>query len=74
MEADGAKAIDVVMKELKLFLKIDILYVIQNFFTNNFPVYSKDAKDKPTYFESDFGNYPRQAIIVNLNDCLICFE
>jgi hypothetical protein len=37
MESDGAKVIDIEMKGLKLFLRVDILYVIQNFFTDNFP-------------------------------------
>lgn len=74
MEADGAKMIDVQMKGLKLFIRIDILYIMQAFFLGNFPVYKPDAKDKPTYFEPDYGNYPRFATIVNLNDCLICFE
>jgi len=74
MEADGAKVIDVSMNGLKLFLKIDILYIIQNFFTTNFPVYHPDAKDKPTFFEPDYGNYPRLETVLNLNDCLICFE
>lgn len=74
MEADGVKVIDVQMKELKLFLKIDILYVIQNFFMNNFPAYQSDSFDKPTFFEADYTNYPRFSIILNLNDCLTCFE
>jgi len=62
------------MKGLKLFLKVDVLYVISNFFTNSWPSYSSDAKDKPTYFEPDYGNYPRFETVLNLNDCLICFE
>lgn len=74
MEADGAKVIDVEMKGLKLFLKIDVLYVISNFFLNNWPEYSNNAKDKPTFFEPDYGNYARFVTILNLNDCLICFE
>jgi len=74
MEADGAKSIEVTMKELKLFLKIDSLYIIQHFFTMNFPEYSKDAKDKPTYFEEDYGNYPRFSVMLKLVDCLTCFE
>jgi len=74
MEADGAKVIDVEMKGLKLFLKIDVLYVISNFFLNNWPEYSNTAKDKPTFFEPDYGNYARFVTILNLNDCLICFE
>ena len=74
MEADGAKVVDVQMKGLKLFLKIDVFYVISNFFLNNFPKYSNDAKDKPTFFEPDYGNYARFVSILNLNDCLICFE
>ena len=62
------------MKGLKLFLKVDVLYVVSNFFTNSWPSYSSDAKDKPTYFEPDYGNYPRFETVLNLNDCLICFE
>jgi hypothetical protein len=74
MEADGEKTIEVQMKELKFFLRIDILYTIQNFFTTNFPEYTGAAKDKPTFFEPDYGNFPKQAIIIKLNDCLTVFE
>lgn len=62
------------MRGLKLFLKVDVLYVVSNFFTNSWPSYSSDATDKPTYFEPDYGNYPRFETVLNLNDCLICFE
>lgn len=74
MEADGAKAVDVIMQELKVFIKLDVLYIMQNFFMNNFPEYQADSKDRPTYFEADYGNYPRFQITLNLNDCLTCFE
>ena len=74
MQPDGAKVIDVEMKGLKLFLKVDVLYIISNFFLNSWPVYSSDTKDKPTYFEPDYGNYARFEMVLNLNDCLICFE
>ena len=62
------------MRGLKLFLKVDVLYVVSNFFTNSWPSYSSGAKDKPTYFEPDYGNYARFETVLNLSDCLICFE
>jgi hypothetical protein len=74
MKADGEKVIDVQMMGLKLFLKVDILNIVLHFFTTNFPVYSPDTKDKPSYYEPDYDNHARFEIVLNLNDCLICFE
>ena len=74
MEADGAKVFEYEMKALKLFLKVDILQIISNFFSGNWPEYPADSKDLPTYHEADIGNYPRYEMVMNLNDCLICFE
>jgi hypothetical protein len=74
MEADGAKVFEYHLKSLKLFLKVDILQVISNFFSNNWPEYPPDSSDLPTYHETDIGNYPRYEMVMNLNDCLICFE
>lgn len=74
MEADGAKVFEYDTKALKLFLKVDILQIISNFFSNNWPEYPADSKDLPTYHEADIGNYPRYEMVMNLNDCLICFE
>lgn len=59
MEADGAKLIQTEMKELKLFLKLDALNILSQFFLGNFPEYQPDEKDKPTFFEADYGNYPK---------------
>ena len=76
MEADGAKVFEYDLTSLKLFLKVDILQIIQNFFSNNWPEYDtkEGAEDLPTYHEADIGNYPRYEMVMNLNDCLICFE
>ena len=74
MEADGAKVFEYEMKALKLFLKVDILQIISNFFSGNWPEYPADSKDLPTYHEADIGNYPRHEMVMNLNDCLICCE
>ena len=74
MEADGAKVLEVDMQNLKLFLNLDALYIMQNFLLNSFPQYTKDTFDKPTFFEPDYGNYSRFELVLNLNDCLICFE
>ena len=74
MEADGAKIFEYQLKSLKLFLKVDILQIISNFFSNNWPEYPTNSIDVPTYHETDIGNYPRYEMVVNLNDCLICFE
>lgn len=74
MEADGAKIVDIELKSLKLFLKLDILQVVSQFFNGNYPVYQQDSVDKPSYFEADYGNYPRFEMVLNLNDCLISFE
>lgn len=74
MGADGAKVIDVEMKGLKLYIRVDILYTLSNFFLYNFPVYTSDTQDKPTFFEPDYGNHARMEVVLNLNDCLLCFE
>ena len=73
MEPDGTKTVDLILQNLKLFLRIDQLFILQKFFTEGFPVYD-NCKEKPAMFDTDRGNDPKFAFMVHLNDTLICFE
>ena len=75
MEADGSKLGEVYLNDLKLFVKIDYLLMLQSFFLDGLPTYDNaHPRDKPSNFSSDLASYPRFELIMKLKDCLIVFE
>ena len=58
MEPDGSKLIQVKIEKLKIFVKPHIFLTIQEIFMYGMPQY-KDDKDKPNYYDSDWGNAAR---------------
>lgn len=73
MNADSSRRIELTLHHLKLFAKVDILYILQNFFTDCFPDYTH-REEKPSGYDADPANYARQEYIIDLRDSLICLE
>ena len=75
LDADGNKLAEILLNDLKLFLKIDYLFMLQSFFSDGLPTYdNSNARDKPSNFTSDLASYPRFEMFIKLKDCLIVFE
>ena len=54
IESDGSKLGEVYLNDLKLFVKIDYLLMLQNFFQDGLPNYDNaHLRDKPSNFSSD---------------------
>jgi hypothetical protein len=54
IEVDGSKFSEVYLNDLKLFVKIDYLFMLQSFFQDGLPTYDNaHARDKPSNFSSD---------------------
>ena len=63
------------LKSLQLYLQLDNLQILQNFFTCNFPNYENvPVQDRPNFYDADEGNRPRFEMQAELHDCLICFD
>mmetsp|Transcript_21720 Transcript_21720/g.33470 ORF Transcript_21720/g.33470 Transcript_21720/m.33470 type:complete len:138 (+) Transcript_21720:5828-6241(+) len=69
----GERKMDVTLKNLKLFLQMDSLYLLQSFFQEGMPNYDTDT-EKPVGYDRDPANYPTQDYTFNLSDCIVCFE
>lgn len=72
MMPDGEKIVKCNMKEPKIFMRSNIFMMINEFFGTAYPKY--ETEDKPNFYTSDVDNAPRQEIIVEMKDALICFE
>jgi len=73
-EPNGEKVTTVKLKQLKLFMRIDIFMQVQKFFTQAFPKYDENDEDKPNLYNFDPGAAARNDTHVDLEDALICFE
>jgi hypothetical protein len=73
MEADGSKLLQVRIEKLKIFVKPHIFMTIQEIFMNGMPQY-KDEKDKPNYYDSDWGNAAKMEVGCQILQSLVCFE
>lgn len=61
------------LQNLKLFLRVDRLFLLQSFFMDGLPSYD-GCLEKPALFDSDRGNDPKFAFLVHLSESLVCFE
>jgi hypothetical protein len=68
----GEKQVKCVLKKHKLFIKATILLMVSDFFGTAYPKYN--TEDKPNFYSSDPNCAPRQEIMLEMNEGLICFE
>lgn len=73
MLPDGQKTCDLTLTSLKLFLRLDKLISLQNYFMDSFPNYLNE-EDKPSAFEVERANDPKFVFMVHLIESFICFE
>jgi len=73
-EANGEKTIEPKIEKLKIFIKPHIFLMIFELFTYGMPVYSESARDKPNFYDADYGNAPRMEICCQILQSLLCFE
>lgn len=71
--ADSSKKVDLQLSTFKLFLRLDLLWLIQQFFYDGLPSYD-DTRQKPPGYDADPGNYPRLEFNLNLKKSLIIVE
>ena len=73
MRPNGRKSIVVTIQGLKIFVKLPLFILLQNFFGQAFPQYNENDIDKPVGF---IGNYPDitgcMHLDVNIHKSLIC--
>lgn len=74
INADSSKKIDLDLSQLKLFLRLDLLYLINDYFYQGLPQYEANCRDKPAGFDADPGNNPRLEFNVSLRHSLVVFE
>lgn len=73
MRPSGRKGITVSIQGLKIFVKLPLFILLQNFFTQAFPKYNEDDKDKPVgYVGNDPDNTGCMHMKVNIHKSLIC--
>ena len=58
MNADSSRRVALTLHHLKLFAKVDILFILQTFFTDSFPDYTH-RQEKPSGYDADPANYAR---------------
>jgi hypothetical protein len=58
IDSDGEKNMMIKIFNIKLTLRLDILQLIRNFFTEGFPIYDEHSKDLPNLFDPNEDNYP----------------
>lgn len=61
-EADGEKLIQTKIEKLKIFIKPHIFLMMYEMFAYGLPTYLPNSKDKPNFYDSDYGNAPRMEI------------
>lgn len=55
-------------------MRLDLLYLINDYFYQGLPTYEVDCRDKPAGFDADPGNVPRLEFNVSLRHSLVVFE
>ena len=63
----------VYMKELKLFIRYDILLLIKDFFLNGFPIYNPLSPDLPNKYDINRDNPCELKFVFEINEFLITF-
>ena len=70
----GERKTAIEVSGLKIFIKMQLFILLQQFFMNAFPQYKETDKDKPWWFN---GNDPdaggKQSQTFKIKDCIICF-
>ncbi len=74
LEADGEKLIQTKIEKLKIFIKPHIFLTMYEIFVYGMPTYSDDSKDKPNFYDADYGNAPRMEVCCQILSSLLCFE
>eukprot|EP00347_Sterkiella_histriomuscorum_P000566 403375355 len=74
LEADGEKLIQTKIEKLKIFIKPHIFLLMFEMFVYSMPQYQDDSRDKPNFFDSDYGNAPRMEVCCQILQSLLCFE
>ncbi len=74
MDEKGEKYIKIYLKEMKFIIKYEILMKLFQFFTDNFPEYSLEQKDKPYHFDPDLNNSPKFDIKIYVVDSVFVFQ
>jgi hypothetical protein len=70
---DSAKTCSLDLHGLKLMLRLDILFALQDFFYDAMPAYD-GLQEQPSGFETDRNNDPRLEFSFTLRESLVCFE
>jgi hypothetical protein len=74
MEADGEKLIQVKIEKLKILVKPHIFMTIAEVLMYGQPQYREDSRDKPYYYDFDWGNAAKIEVGCQILQSLICFE
>lgn len=62
LESDGDKLIQTKIEKLKIFIKPHVFLMIFELFVYGMPQYKDDSRDKPNFYDSDYGNAPRMEV------------
>ena len=73
-EADGEKLIQAKIEKLKIYIKPHIFLMFFEMFSYGMPQYTETSKDKPNFYDSDYGNAPRMEVGCQILQSLLCFE
>ena len=74
MEADGEKLVQVRIEKLKIMIKPHIFMTIAEVIMYGMPQYKQDSRDKPYYYDFDWGNSPKMEVQSTIMNSLLCFE
>ena len=73
-EADGEKLIQVKIEKLKIYIKPHIFLMMFELFVYGIPVYAPHSRDKPNFYDADYGNAARMEVGCQILQSLLCFE
>lgn len=73
MLPDSSKKFEAELSSLKLFLRMDLIYLLQHFLQSGLPNY-EGKRDRPSYYDADPRKYPRWESNLRLFDSVVIFE
>jgi len=72
-ESWGTQLIDLKLPNIKLFVNLQTIFTLQDFFVVGMPNYV-NKQEVPQSFDQDIENIPRMEVNIHLDNPMICFE